>query len=339
MTRRDDPDRAGRREVVVLPCPDPDAAASFFTDRLGFRVDAVFPADDPRVVDVSGHGLRLRLQRETESGPARPPLEIPPLQPSFVLTRVQGGPGWHRGRAGMEYRDLIPDRQGGRFIASHIRIPEGGSVPDYVHFHQIRFQMIFCVKGWVRVVYEDQGPPFVMQAGDCVLQPPRIRHRVLECSPGLEVVEISCPAEHETRVDHDLALPTANVDPGRDFGGQRFVRHLAAEASWESWGPEGFRARDTGIAAATDGLAGAWVVEATGDGASSEPAAHRGEFRFLFLLGGRCRLCRNGSPDEPLAEGDAVVVPAGMPHALAACSADLVFLEIRLPGNQAVADV
>jgi hypothetical protein len=42
-------------------------------------------------------------------------------------------------------------------IASHIRIPDGGPVPDMVHFHKVGFQLIFCIKGWVDVVYEDQG--------------------------------------------------------------------------------------------------------------------------------------------------------------------------------------
>ena len=52
-----------------------------------------------------------------------------------------------------------------------------------------------------------------------------IRHRVLECSPGLEVIEVSCPAEHETLADFELELPTPDVRPDRDFGGQRFA-HL-----------------------------------------------------------------------------------------------------------------
>ena len=30
----------------------------------------------------------------------------------------------------MHYRDLIPSRLGGSIIASHIRIPDGGPVPD-----------------------------------------------------------------------------------------------------------------------------------------------------------------------------------------------------------------
>ena len=57
----------------------------------------------------------------------------------------------------MHYRDLVPSRLGGAMIASHIRIPDGGPVPDMVHFHKVGFQLIFCVKGWVDVVYEDQG--------------------------------------------------------------------------------------------------------------------------------------------------------------------------------------
>ena len=60
--------------------------------------------------------------------------------------------------------------------------------------------MIFCKAGWVRVVYEDQGPPFVLEAGDCVLQPPGIRHKELAHSDDLEMIEITMPAEFETRI-------------------------------------------------------------------------------------------------------------------------------------------
>ncbi len=146
----------------------------------------------------------------------------------------------------MRYRDLIPGRLGGSFIASHIHIPDAGPVPDYVHFHHVRFQMIFCAKGWVRLVYEDQGEPFVLEAGDCVLQPPRIRHRVLECSADLEVVEIGCPADHETIVEHTIELPTAELRPDREFAGQRFTRHRASQAVWQAWHRSGFEQRDLG---------------------------------------------------------------------------------------------
>ena len=77
----------------------------------------------------------------------------------------------------------------------------------------------------MKVVYEDQGDPFLLQPGDCVIQPPEIRHRVLESSSGLTVIEIGCPAEHETFVEHDLKLPNGSQIPTRNFLGQRFVKH------------------------------------------------------------------------------------------------------------------
>ena len=164
-------------------------------------------------------------------------------------------------------------------------------MPDYVHRHRVRFQLIYCYRGWVRVVYEDQGPPFVLQAGDAVLQPPEIRHRVLESSAGLEVIEVSCPAEHETLADLELELPTPVARPERDFGGQRFVRHQASRADWAPWRVPGFEARDLGIAAATRGLPGAQVVRrARGrpglPGADAPLRTHDAELLFNFVLTG-----------------------------------------------------
>ena len=42
---------------------------------------------------------------------------------------------------------------------------QGGPVADWVHFHRVALQLIYVRCGWVRVVYEDQGEPFVMQPG------------------------------------------------------------------------------------------------------------------------------------------------------------------------------
>lgn len=132
---------------TVLPCPDLAEAIEFFTQRLGFRLEMIVPADAPRAAVVSGHGIRLRL----ESGESE---ELLCDAGGLVISRMNSD-AWHTGRAGMQYRDLIPGRLGGNFIASHIRIPDGGETPDYVHYHKVRFQMIYCKAGWVRVVYED----------------------------------------------------------------------------------------------------------------------------------------------------------------------------------------
>lgn len=197
-----------------------DDTLAFFTNDLGFRLDRISPADDPTMAIVSGGGVTLRLDPSVTESPAVLHLEtgaapaitapngveirfvdpavetvvVPDLVPELVISSAADESNWIIGRAGMRYRDLIPSRLGGRYIASHIEVCDGGPVPDLVHHHAIRFQMIFCHRGWVDVVYEDQGDQFRLLPGDCVLQPPHIRHRVLESSAGAQVVEIGCPA-------------------------------------------------------------------------------------------------------------------------------------------------
>jgi quercetin dioxygenase-like cupin family protein len=343
---------------TVLPAPELQKTIDFFVGELGFRMTEIFPADDPQEALVVGHGLRLRLLRggggdpgilrlatsDTDGGeemvapngtriqlvPADPPMVVPPGQQTFSVQKMGTDAPWIVGRAGMQYRDLIPDRQGGRFIASHIRIPDGGPVPDNVHFHKIRFQMIYCYKGWVRLVYEDQGEPFILKPGDCILQPPQIRHRVLECSDGLEVIEIGCPAQHMTLLDHDMPLPTGKDLPDRDFGGQKFVWHKAAEADWSPWRLPGFEARDIGIAAATDGLAGVTVARKAGE-TPTAPFVHDGEFLFYFVLEGGLTLDAEGQGSHALAAGDCATVPAGVTHAFGEVLDDIELLEVSLP--------
>jgi quercetin dioxygenase-like cupin family protein len=356
--------------AIVIHCREFAQTLAGLTNGLNFRVEMIYPADAPSTAVVSGYGVTLRLVTTEKSEPqphARlhleylgahpgdslnvPDLEIewidasrahevmvPAGSQSFVIARDGGdGSAWQTGRAGMQYRDLIPDRFGGRFIASHIRIPNGGPVADYVHFHRVRFQMIFCKSGWVRVVYEDQGEPFVMQAGDCVLQPPQIRHRVLASSDNLEVIEIGCPAIHETCADHLITLPTETHNAKREFLGQQFVRHVAANAEWTPWTwqrrdntADGFEARDCGIASASDGLADARVIRCTAENAATQLAAHDGEFAFIFVLGGALQLHSGVHGDHALNEGDSVTLPAGDEFALRAVGGTS-FLEVRLP--------
>ncbi len=141
---------------------------------------------------------------------------------------------WTVGRVGMLYRDLTPEDLGGDVVISQIRLPFEGEVPDYVHYHMIAFQVIYCTAGRIKVVYEGQGPAFWLEAGDCVLQPPKIRHRVLECVAGSEVIEIASPADHETRAEDALTLPNERYERSRLFGSQRFVRVTGSDGVVEA---------------------------------------------------------------------------------------------------------
>jgi quercetin dioxygenase-like cupin family protein len=350
------------RAEVRLPTTDLRADLPFFGRTLGMRLDMIYPADDPAVAVLSGHGLRLRLEQglsgppgqlriltddtgfaggarrltapggtEVEVDALNPPLVLPATEHAFVVRRLADGAPWVIGRAGMQYRDLVPSRLGGAMIASHIRIPDGGPVPDMVHFHKVGFQLIFCIAGWVDVLYEDQGGLRRLTPGDCFIQPPEIRHRVMEASDGIEVIEIGVPAEHITEIDHTTELPTPHLRPDRTWQGQRFVHNLARDALWQPFRLPGFVARDTTIAANTGGVAGVQVIR-RGQG-SPAWARHDADILFGFVIAGDVTL--EGESKDPfrLSRGDAWVIPPGLATRWADPSDDVEILEVSLPGH------
>lgn len=302
---------------VELVCSDFTAALELLKE-AGFRLDVIYPADEPHTAVLGGYGHKLRLTAKTGAEP--PPREPPLFKPEFVLTRWGGVSS--EGRAGMMYRDLVPGRLGGRYIASHIIIEHGGPIADWVHFHNVALQLICVRSGWVKVVYEDQGEPFVMEAGDIVLQPPGIRHRVLESSPGLEVIEITCPALHETFADHAMELPNG-LDPDRRFGEQSFHHHVAKHATWRPFA--GGRSQESGIADATGGLADVRTIEPVG-GSELQLAAHDGELVFGFVLAGSGELNLRGCFE--IQPGDAFVIPPDQAWKLSRLSSDFRLLQV-----------
>ncbi len=345
---------------VVVPCLDLDETLNFFVDNLGFRVEMITPADNPNMAIISGYGVRLCLRSggsgrdialrlhstdrkaQTLHAPngttieivnASSGIDLPELRESLVVTPLTSDASWTIGRAGMRYRDLIPSRLGGVFIASHIHIPNGGPVPDYVHYHRIKFQMIYCKSGWVRVVYEDQGESFVMRAGDCVLQPPEIRHRVLESSDDLEVIEIGAPAEHETFAEHQITLPTTTLRPDRDFSGQRFVRHIAEQTPWLPWRYPGLEARNTGIDTATSGYASAMTVRAN-KSAIIDESKRQHQLMFIFVLCGSVTLATgNDRETKQLQAGTSITLPSLLDYKLEVSSDNTQLLVVELPAS------
>jgi quercetin dioxygenase-like cupin family protein len=351
------------RAEIRLPTRELRDDLAFFTGTLGMRLDMIFPADNPMVAVVSGHGVRLRIEKgadelpgtiriltdkpdsftngareltapngtRIEIHPAEPPLAQPATAHDFCVRRLRDNASWVIGRAGMNYRDLIPSRLGGAIIASHIRIPDGGPVPDMVHYHTVGFQLIFCYKGWVDVLYEDQGDEMLrLTAGDCVIQPPEIRHRVRFASPDIEVIEIGVPAEHITSIDHEMTLPNGRGDPAREWQGQTFVHHLKEGAKWQPFRIPGFTCRDTGINAGTKGVASIQVARFQG---GTPPAtSHDTDILFTFVMNGTATLSAEGHAPAELQAGDAFVIPPGLVTRLGDCSQDLELLEASLPG-------
>jgi quercetin dioxygenase-like cupin family protein len=359
---------AETRAEIRLPTTELRDDLPFYTKTLKMRLDMIYPADNPEVAVLSGHGLRLRIQKGAPEGPGtlriltedpdafaggardlmapngtrieidelNPPLVMPETQHAFVVRRLADQAPWVIGRAGMHYRDLVPSRLGGAMIASHIRIPDGGPVPDMVHFHKVGFQLIFCIKGWVDVVYEDQGDRIRLTAGDCFIQPPEIRHRVLEASDGIEVIEIGVPADHVTEIDHEMTLPTPHLRPMREWQGQRFVHNIGEKGVFAPFRVPGFEARDTTINTNTKGVASVMVARPSG---TAPWTVHEGDILFTFVMAGAMTLEGEGKEPFRLAPGDAFVIPPGLATRYADTTPDLQLLEVSLPGNPATRTV
>jgi mannose-6-phosphate isomerase-like protein (cupin superfamily) len=98
------------------------------------------------------------------------------------------------------YRDLgIADATGGMVRAHVIRMlpPFNADEVSKQHFHDVEFQMVFVLKGSMTTEFEGEGV-HTFTAGSCWIQPPGIKHTVLDYSDDCEVLEIIMPADFET---------------------------------------------------------------------------------------------------------------------------------------------
>jgi len=117
---------------------------------------------------------------------------------SFVISHADGSAFDGGLRSFFEYRGLgIKEATAGRFGAHVIRAVPGEHSPGAWHTHDLDFQMVYVLKGWVVFEYEGQGE-HVLRAGSCVLQPPGIKHREIRHSDDMELIEITSPADFET---------------------------------------------------------------------------------------------------------------------------------------------
>lgn len=345
----------------AVPVRNLDAAIDLFSQRFGFRLDGIFPADNPRRAILSHARSRVRLHVSEEATPLKtleaeisgfgdiriPDRFLTNLEPApdpgrsfpnsgLVINNRTKTSNWKIGRAGMRYRDLIPGSLGGFIGASDIQIPGSGPVPDYVHYHKVRFQTLFCVKGSAKLVYEDQGRPFMFGAGDCVLQPPEIRHRVLESSGDLQVIEISGPAEHETFVEHEIELPTNTLNPKRDFKGQRFQWTRAHRSEWKS--QDRLERRGLNLAGPSGGIIDGGLIRFVTRSEDYKISAAGGVV-FVYVLKGKASVSAPETVPAEICVGDAVTISIDRSLDLAIeSSTELLELRINPKGSEGFFD-
>ena len=99
-----------------------------------------------------------------------------------------------------KYRDLGISAASHGLAQAHVIRLQGPCNPDEVsklHFHDVDFQMVYVLKGWVKTYMEGEGET-LMQQGSAWTQPPRIRHMILDYSDDVELLEVILPAEFKT---------------------------------------------------------------------------------------------------------------------------------------------
>jgi mannose-6-phosphate isomerase-like protein (cupin superfamily) len=103
-------------------------------------------------------------------------------------------------RAYATYRDLgVADATAGLARAHVIRLigPCNPAEVSKLHFHDVEFQMVYVLKGWVKTYMDGHGET-LMKQGSAWTQPPRIRHMILDYSDDVELLEVILPADFGT---------------------------------------------------------------------------------------------------------------------------------------------
>ena len=122
------------------------------------------------------------------------------IKSKFLVNRAKDTPFKSGGlRVYREYRDFgLAEITEGKIHCQIVKTtkpcPKGGSG---MHYHDLEFQMVFCLKGKSKVWFDGEGE-LHFEAGDCWVQPPGIKHNVLYYSDDYEVMEITLPADYDT---------------------------------------------------------------------------------------------------------------------------------------------
>ena len=85
-------------------------------------------------------------------------------------------------RAYAHYRDLgVAEASRGLAQAHVIRLigPCNPAEVSKLHYHDVEFQMVYVLKGWIKTYLEGQGET-LMKQGSAWTQPPRLKHLILD---------------------------------------------------------------------------------------------------------------------------------------------------------------
>jgi Cupin domain len=149
---------------------------------------------------TSRSSSKMSARRRLAAAKAKPKPKTKPRKQTFVASHLS--PNAFEGglRSYAKYRDLGMAAATNGLAQAHVikMIPPcDPAVVSKRHYHDVEFQMIYVLKGWIKGEYDGAGE-VTMVEGSCWLQPPKIKHTVLDYSDDCELLEIILPAEFDT---------------------------------------------------------------------------------------------------------------------------------------------
>jgi mannose-6-phosphate isomerase-like protein (cupin superfamily) len=174
-------------------------------------VQRMAKAKRARIASKKSHVARTASNRSRAKSPSRrraaaagkrghKPAAKAPRKQTFVASHHTPDAFEQGLRRYAQYRDLgIAAATSGLARAHVIKMipPCDPAEVSKRHYHDVEFQMIYVLKGWIKGEFDGEGI-VTMREGSCWLQPPKIKHTVLDYSDNCELLEIILPADFET---------------------------------------------------------------------------------------------------------------------------------------------
>lgn len=263
-----------------------------------------------------------------------PPTERAQIARDFNYTALEESDFKTRGlRTFLQYRDLgLREATGGLMRAEHIRLTGKRDAKTGWHCHELDFQFVFVLKGYVKFTTQD-GETVTLRAGDCAHLPGLYRHDEFEFAPDFEVVEITAPADVITIAGNQPVAPSSTITPGRrsEFA----ASYDGPDAYKVGDGPRRFLAyRDAAATNATGRRVNVNVVRNSKAGDNSTGwHYHSLACQFIFVLKGWSRVEVEGRGEFTVRAGDSMTIPRGLKHDVTGFSEDFTVLELNIPAD------
>ncbi len=98
----------------------------------------------------------------------------------------------------LKYRDLGVTKASGGRMRAQVTVATGAMKSTGWHYHLCDSQLVYALKGWVDLQFED-GRTIRVKAGESLYIPGGLKHNEIGMSEDFEILEVSVPAEMGTK--------------------------------------------------------------------------------------------------------------------------------------------